>query len=208
MEKAACVVKKSDSRQRGEVAAGKAPGSFQNRVTDAIRKTADRHGRGVCLPLPSNLLMQAALHHQLAVAKGELGEPCSGPAFIALTPSGLECRNPVADGVIAAAPVHRCIWQRSNHRVGGLPGKTRQHLCGSNFDVKLVAQVHCLPGVDGGLIKSRFALWIIDLWMQSHGGYGLNRTRKAQVLAEAKHGFHGAIGIGRKVHARDQLTAV
>ena len=44
--------------------------------------------------------------------------------------------------------------------------------------------------------------------MNGNGRYRLHRTGKAQVLAEAKHGFHAGIGVRGKIDARQQFAAV
>ena len=63
-----------------------------------------------------------------------------------------------------------------------------------------------LPGADGGLVEP-LASERIDLRMNGDGGHRLNGAGKAQILAEAQHGFHAGIRAWSKIHVGQQLAA-
>ena len=64
-----------------------------------------------------------------------------------------------------------------------------------------------LPTANGSLIQP-FRPARGNLRMNGHGRHRLHRAGKAQVLAETKHGFHAACGVGCKINTGQQLAAV
>ena len=91
--------------------------------------------------------------------------------------------------------------------------EARNHLRGTDFRLHLIPQMESLPAADRSLVQSPAAGCPLasrgfNLRVNGHGSHRLNRTREAQILAEAQHRLHAGIGLRIKIHARQQLAAV